>query len=45
VLVVDGGHWRGPSRIGAGKQAYPDYVLNNVLPDGAKSGRREKAKL
>jgi len=45
VLVVDGGHWRGPLRVGVGKEPYPEYVLNNVLPDGAKSGRREKAKL
>lgn len=46
VLVVDGGAWRAPSVWGMdGDMQYPDTVLAGAIPKGAKSGKKEKAKL
>jgi peroxisomal 2,4-dienoyl-CoA reductase len=46
VLVVDGGDWRAPNVWGMdGDMTYPDTVLAGAIPKGAKSGRKEKAKL
>jgi len=47
VVVVDGGDWRGPgvSGIAGGEMAYPGVVLGKAMPKGAKTGRKEKAKL
>jgi len=46
VLVVDGGDWRAPTVWGMdGDMQYPDTVLAGAIPKGAKSGKKEKAKL
>jgi peroxisomal 2,4-dienoyl-CoA reductase len=42
VLVVDGGSWRAPMGMAG---SYPESVLIGEIPEGAKSGRKEKAKL
>jgi len=41
VLVVDGGHWRAPGVHGDDIVQYPQTVLEGMIPEGAKSGRKE----
>jgi peroxisomal 2,4-dienoyl-CoA reductase len=46
TIVVDGGEWRTMAQYSSDpKVRYPDDVLNFQMPEGAKSGRKEKAKL